>query len=52
MNRYFIEQNSIVVLSTAKIGLAEPLLAAKTGPLATFGLPSENVNSKESKVAS
>ena len=35
-----------------KIGLAGPILAAKTGPLATFGPPCESINSKQSEVAS
>ena len=38
-------------LSAAKIGLAGPILAAKTGSPCHFGSPCENVNSKQSKVA-
>ena len=38
--------------SAAKIGPAGPILAAKTGPPCQFRSPSENVISKQSKVAS
>ena len=33
--------------SIAKIGAIRPILADKTGPLANFGLPSQDLNSKQ-----